>query len=80
MKTLWAAAGNWKTTTVAVLAAVTAVLGAASAMLDGDPATNPNWDTTMTAVIVAIGLFFARDADDNPAPPIPGVTIHKPPE
>ena len=80
MKLLWAAAGNWKTTTVAVLAAVTAALGAASALLDGDPATNPNWDATMTAVIVAIGLFLARDADDNPAPPIPGVTINKAPE
>lgn len=56
-------AGNWKTTTVAVLAAVTALSNAVSHMLDSDPMTNPDWNLVLATVIAASGLLFAKDSD-----------------
>ena len=34
-----------------------------SAVLDSDPATLPNWGVTVPALIMAVGLLFARDND-----------------
>lgn len=53
---------SWKTTAAGVIAALTAILGAASALLDGNPATNPDYATVVAAVVAAVGLVFARDA------------------
>lgn len=51
---------SWKTTTGAVCALVALILGAASAMLDDDPKTNPDWNNVAIAA-VAVGTMFARD-------------------
>jgi hypothetical protein len=53
--------GSWKTTTYGVIAIVVAILGAVQAMLDGNPATNPNWETTIAAIMAGMGLINARD-------------------
>ena len=54
---------SWKTTIVAALVAVNAVLHAVLATLDGDPATVPDWNVVIALTVVAIGLFFSKDAD-----------------
>ena len=59
-------AKSWKTTTVAVLIAVVAIANALIAMLDSDPATVPDWNVAITALIAAVGLFLAKDDDDSP--------------
>ena len=53
-------AKSWKTTTGALCGLVALILGAASAMLDNDPATNPDWNAVAIAA-VAVGTMFARD-------------------
>lgn len=55
--------GNWKTTTVACLAALTAISTAVSHMLDADPGTNPDWNLVLASVLTAVGLLFAKDSD-----------------
>lgn len=52
---------SWKTTTSGILAIVTALAGAAQAMLDNNPATNPDWTTVVAAIMAGIGLITARD-------------------
>ncbi len=52
---------SWKTTAAGVAAAVAAIAVAAHAVLDGDPATVPNWEAVGAAVLGAVGLIFARD-------------------
>ncbi len=46
------------------LAAIAAVIGsiaiAAKALLDGDPATNPDWSQVVLTITVAAGLFTTR--------------------
>lgn len=51
---------EWKSTTVAVLSALVALGGAVVAVMDDDPATNPDWVTTIAALSAAISLLFAR--------------------
>lgn len=54
---------SWKTT-AAGLAGILGMLGTAvSAMLDGNPATDPQWSIVIPAVITSAGLLFARDAN-----------------
>jgi hypothetical protein len=57
-----AALASWRTTLTACILAVDSILHAVSALIDGDPATNPDWNTVVVMVVAAIGLFFARDA------------------
>ena len=52
---------SWKTTSAAVLAVVIAICVALKAMWDGDAATVADWGYVATAIVTAIGLFFARD-------------------
>lgn len=44
-----------------IIAVVTALTNAASALFDNDPATLVDLDTTITAVTAGLGLIFARD-------------------
>lgn len=54
---------SWKTT-AAGIAGILGMLGTAvSAMLDGNPATDPQWSIVIPAVITSAGLLFARDAN-----------------
>lgn len=61
MKTL--KKSSWKTTTTAILAVLITGATAAKALLDDDPSTVPNWELVVGAVVIAVGLFFARDND-----------------
>lgn len=52
---------SWKTTLFGAGGLATVLFTAVSAMLDGDPATNPDWNLVLGAAMPAIGLLFARD-------------------
>lgn len=53
--------GSWKTSAAGWGAAL-AIIGAVLKQLtDGDPTTNPDWNTVIPAFLVAIGLSAARD-------------------
>ena len=54
---------SWKTTVMGVCAILTAVVGAVKLLVDGDPATNPDWTAVIAAVAAGIGLIAARDND-----------------
>jgi len=54
---------SWKTTTVAIITAIMAVGNVVVAIIDGDPATVPNWELTIGVIMTAIGLIFAKDSD-----------------
>lgn len=56
-------AASLKTTALGVMALLTVVGTVGSALLDGDPATNPDWNAAATEVMLAIALIFSRDAD-----------------
>lgn len=53
--------GSWKTTSLGMATMVIAIGQAIQALLDGNPQTNPNYETVATAVAAGIGLMFARD-------------------
>lgn len=71
------AAGSWKTTAVAVLIAVVAIANALIAMWDGDPATMPDWNVAVTALIAAVGLFLAKDGDKDDSPVFVGKEVER---
>jgi len=52
---------SWKTTALGIIAVVVAIGNALTAMWDNDPATEPNWGLVASAIVVAVGLLFARD-------------------
>lgn len=52
---------SWRTTTTGVLAIIAAIVSAAQMLIDGNPATNPDWSAVAAAVIAGIGLVTARD-------------------
>ena len=54
---------SWKTTILGVLTIATAVFGAVMALIDGNPATNPNWETLIAAITAGIGLIAAKDSN-----------------
>ena len=54
---------SWKTTVMGVCAILSAVVGAVKLLVDGDPATNPDWTAVIAAVAAGIGLIAARDND-----------------
>lgn len=62
-KLITATFASWKTTVVGILLAVDGILHAATALLDGDPMTNPDWNTVVALCVAALGLVFAKDAD-----------------
>lgn len=53
---------SWKTSTGAAIALAVLILNAASAMLDDNPATNPDFESIAVAAL-AVGTMFARDND-----------------
>jgi len=62
-KSLKGIKGNWKTTLLAVLAAVILILTEVKDLLDGNPKTVFEWEKFWTlGIIVLIGLF-AKDSD-----------------
>ena len=56
---------NWKTTLSGLIGAVVVVGAEVQKFLDNDVATQPDWNVVIGAVVLAIGLFFARDADKS---------------
>lgn len=52
---------SWKTTAAGIASAVAALANAASAWLDNDPATNPDWVLVGSVLAAAVGLLWARD-------------------
>jgi hypothetical protein len=52
---------SWKTSTLGAIAILSAVSTAVSAVIDGNPATNPDWTATIAAVSAGWGLLCARD-------------------
>ena len=51
-----------KTTIAGVGAILVAVGSALVAMFDANPATMPQWDVVIAAILAGIGLIFAKDA------------------
>ena len=56
---------NWKTTLSGIIGALVVVGAEVQKVLDGVDATQPDWNVVIGAVILALGLFFARDADKS---------------
>ncbi len=56
---------NWKTTLLGVITILIAAGGAAKALLDGDPSTNPDLMALTAAVTAGWGLITAKDASTN---------------
>lgn len=52
---------SWKTTLFGAGGLAAVAFTAISALLDGDPTTNPDWNILITASLPAIGLLFSRD-------------------
>lgn len=52
---------SWRTTTLGIIAIITALGGAASALLDDKPETVPDWAAVVAAVTAGAGLIAARD-------------------
>lgn len=52
---------SWRTTLFGAGGLTSVLVPALNALLDGDPATVPNWEAVIPVAIMAIGLFFARD-------------------
>jgi len=53
---------SWRTTTLGITTILMAIAGAVQALLDNDPATNPDMAVAVAAVLSGFGLIFARDA------------------
>ena len=45
---------------IAIVSLLSVITGAASLLLDGNPATNPDWTATIAALTAAWGLLVAR--------------------
>jgi hypothetical protein len=52
---------SWKTTVFGICSILVALGGAVKLLVDGDPATNPDWTAVLAAVAAGIGLIAARD-------------------
>ncbi len=52
---------SWNTTVAGVSAIAVAVFGALQLLVDGDVATNPDYNAVVAAVVAGIGLTMARD-------------------
>lgn len=54
---------SWKTTLSGVLAFIAATSAQFQTLLDNDPATNPEWNIILAALLALVGLASARDND-----------------
>lgn len=52
--------GSWLPKLTGLTSLLTLVGNAATMLLDGNPATNPDWSIFFPAMTAAIGLIFAR--------------------
>ena len=52
---------NWKTSLFGAGGILVIAANVASMLLDGDPATNPDWSVTFAALMPSIAALFARD-------------------
>jgi len=52
---------SWRTTIFGAGGLTSVIVPAINALLDGDPATVPNWEAVVPAIFMAVALFFARD-------------------
>lgn len=56
---------NNRNTTIAGIGAILVAVGAVlTAFFDGDPTTNADFASSISAVIAGIGLIFAKDAKE----------------
>jgi len=62
---------SWRTTTLGIVAVLTAVLGFVKATIDGDPTTEPDMAALIAALSAGIGLIFAKDAKVTGLPVTP---------
>jgi hypothetical protein len=53
---------SWRTTALGIITIITAITGVVQALIDNDPATNPDLTVAIAAVISGIGLIAAKDA------------------
>lgn len=53
---------SWRTTTLGITTVIMAIAGCIQALVDGDPATNPDIAVAVAAVLSGLGLVFAKDA------------------
>jgi hypothetical protein len=65
---------SWRTTTLGIVAVLTAVLGFVKATIDGDPTTEPDMAALVAAISAGIGLLFAKDAKVTGLPVKPEAT------
>lgn len=52
---------SYRTTLMGIVAILSAIVSAATPLLDTDPATNPDWTSVSAAIAGGLGLIFARD-------------------
>lgn len=57
--------GSWKTTVFGAGGLGTIAWNVASMLLDGNPATNPDWSVVIFSTLSSLGLLFARDNDKS---------------
>lgn len=55
----------WKTKGTAIAALVTIIGPMAKLLLDGDPKTNPDWNTSIPLILAALGVLFARQNNQS---------------
>lgn len=65
---------SWRTTTLGIVAVLTAVLGFVKTTIDGDPTTEPDMAALIAAISAGIGLLFAKDAKVTGLPGKPEAT------
>jgi hypothetical protein len=53
---------SWRTTVLGITTILAAITGVVQALLDNDPATNPDLTVAAAAFLSGLGLIFARDA------------------
>lgn len=53
---------SWRTTVLGIITIITAITGVVQAIIDNDPATNPDLTVAIAAVVSGIGLIMAKDA------------------
>lgn len=59
---------SWKRTTAAITGILGLVATAVTAALDDNPATVPQWEIVIPAVITQVGLLFGHFSASSPKP------------
>jgi hypothetical protein len=52
---------SWRTTALGILMILGALVAVAKPLIDGDPATNPDFGLAFTTIMGGIGLIAAKD-------------------